>query len=584
MAQVVGLDIGASAVRAAELDIGSGAPSLVAFGQVGLPPGAIDDGEVHDQSAVADAISRLWRNGQFKSKAVVVGLAGLRAITREIDLPFVPDSEIDSAVRFQSEEVIPFPPEKTLLSAQVLADYQAPDGAQMRRVLVAAAHRDLVDGVVGAVERAGLQVDGIDLVSSALVRALVDPATLTDQPEAIVTVGAGLTVVVVHQQGRPQFVRTIGTGGNAATEAISGALDLPLADAEALKRRLGEPFPQVQAAVQSVQSHIDELVTEIRNSVQYFASLPGRAPISRILITGGGSQLLGFREQLEAHVRMPVQAVSPLARLNLGKLDLRPEQAAAIDPVLATPIGLALPEPNPAVKKFNLAPPEVAEKALMRKITTRAIAIAATLLILAVGYGALKFVQVHSAQGDVNSLSSNIASLKAEIPTFDKAVEAAKEEQTAKGQVDTLTSSAVDWSTVIQNLAKDTPTGLDVSAFSGQSGAPPSTATGTSSSTSAASSSASASSSTGATSSTAGGSGSTGDVVGSFTVSVSGTFSGDPHYAPVAQWLDGLGAPTFEPPSVTGATNTQGGGGTTVSFQSTVSVTDSASLSKNGSY
>ena len=144
---------------------------------------------------------------------MIIGIAGLRAITREIDLPFVPDDEIDSAVRFQSEEVIPFPPDKTILSAQVLADFTAPDGTAMRRVLVAAAHRDLVEGVVSAVEAAGLQVEGVDLVSSALVRALVDPATMSDSPEAIVSVGAGLTVVVVHQHGRPRFVRTVGIGG-----------------------------------------------------------------------------------------------------------------------------------------------------------------------------------------------------------------------------------------------------------------------------------------------------------------------------------------------------------------------------------
>jgi type IV pilus assembly protein PilM len=578
MSQVVGLDIGASAVRAAELDIGSGPPALVAFGQVGLPPGAIEDGEVHDQSAVADAISRLWRNGQFKSKAVIVGLAGLRAITREIDLPFVPDSEIDSAVRFQSEEVIPFPPEKTILSAQVLADYQAPDGATMRRVLVAAAHRDLVDGVVTAVERAGLEVAGLDLVSSALVRALVDPSFLTDQPEAIVSVGAGLTVVVVHQQGRPQFVRTIGTGGNAATAAISGALDLPLADAEALKRRLGEGSSQAQAAENSLQTHIGELVGEIRNSIQYFASLPGRAPISRVLITGGGSRVRGFAEQLQGQVKIPVQAVSPLARLNLSKIDLAPEQAAAIDPVLSTPIGLALPEPNAGVRKFNLVPPELADRAAIRKVTRRVVMVAAGVVILMVAFGALRFLQVHKAQGDVNSLNTSIAALNAEIPTYSKALEAANEEKQAKAQVATLTATAVDWSTVVNELAKDTPAGLGITTFDGLAGAP--TAGSSSSTSTATSTTANSTSSPSSTTTPTAVSG----AIGSFTATLTGTYGGDPHYAPVAEWLDGIGAPLFSPPSVTQATNAAKGGDTTVSFQTAVTVLIPASLAKNGSY
>ncbi len=147
----------------------------------------------------------------------------------------------------------------------------------MRRVLVAAAHVELVDGVIAVVQDAGLTVVGVDLVSSALVRALSD-GSANDQPEAIVSIGAGLTVVVIHQQGRPQFVRTIGSGGNATTAAIAAGLDLPLADAEALKRRIGEPTPQVQSAERAAQPSLNELAGEIRNSIQYFASLPGRLP------------------------------------------------------------------------------------------------------------------------------------------------------------------------------------------------------------------------------------------------------------------------------------------------------------------
>ena len=147
---------------------------------------------------------------------MIVGIAGLRAITREIDLPFVPENEVDSAVRFQSEEVIPFPPDQTILSSQILADYTSPEGDKMRRVLVAAAHVDLVNGVIEAVEKAGLTVEGVDLISSALVRAIGGQGA-SEQPEAVVSVGAGLTVVAIHQKGRPQFVRTIGSGGNGTT-------------------------------------------------------------------------------------------------------------------------------------------------------------------------------------------------------------------------------------------------------------------------------------------------------------------------------------------------------------------------------
>jgi type IV pilus assembly protein PilM len=512
---------------------------------------------------------RLWQNGKFQSKAVVVGIAGLRAITREVDLPWVPDEDLDSAVRFQSEEVIPFPPDKTILSTQVLADTTAPDGSRTRRVLVAAAHRDLVDGVVGVAEKAGLIVEGVDLVSSALVRALGDPSVAAERPEAIVSIGAGLTVVVVHQAGRPQFVRTIGIGGNAATAAVSSSLDLPLVDAEALKRRLGEESPQVRSAETAVQPAIAELVGEIRNSVQYFATLPGRVPIARVLLTGGGARLRGLVKELRSQVRIPVEHVSPLARLDLTRIDLQPEQAANIDPVLAAPIGLALPEPNPAVRKFNLVPPEVTQRAFERMVTRRAFAAAALVVLVLVGVSAWRFLEVRSAQQGVANLNGSVAALNAQIPTYDKVVAIANELRVAKGEVTTVSSTAVDWSAVLNQIQQHIPAGLAVTTF-----------TGTSSSTTGATSSSSSASAASSNASDAG-TAPTGSI-GSLQMGVAGTFPNSAHFDPVAQWIDGLTSSSmFSPPGVASVTNTAAAGNTAISFESNLWLTNDANLTKN---
>ncbi|HUC35706.1 MAG TPA: type IV pilus assembly protein PilM [Acidimicrobiales bacterium] len=558
MPQVVGLDIGTSAVRAAELDVNGGRPVLRAFSQVGLPPGVIVDGEIQDASAVSDAIARLWQNGKFTSKSVIVGIAGLRAITRELDLPWVPDDEVDSAVRFQSEEVIPFPADKTILSTQVLSDFDAPDGTTQRHVLVAAAHRDLIDGVVGAVEKAGLHVARVDLVSSALVRALVGSVPQAEQPEAIVSVGAGLTVIVVHQQGRPQFVRTIGMGSNLATNAISSALDLPFADAEAMKRRLGNGESQVRSAERAVQATIGELVGEIRNSIQYFATLPGRSPITAVTITGAGARLWGLVEQLQTQVRIPVRFVSPLTKLDLSGFDLSPEQAASIEPVLAAPIGLALPEPNPAVRKFNLVPPEVLKREQERQLVRYSVIGVAIVVVILAGVSVWRFLQVHNAQNDVATLTTSVAGLNAQIPTFNQVVRANDELHLAQGQILRLDDASVNWPAVLAQLEARTPAGLAVTSFTGTAPAP---------------SSGSASSGTPGASAAA--------AVGSFTVSVSGSFPASVHFDPAAEWIDSITAsPMYEPPSVTGVTNAPAPGGTTVSFSSTVSLKSIALVTK----
>jgi type IV pilus assembly protein PilM len=570
MAQLtVGLDIGTSAVRAAELDVGHSHPVLHTYGQVGLPPGSLVDGEIRDVSAVTEAITKLWKNGQFSTTSVIVGIAGLRAITRELDLPFVPDSEVDSAVRFQSEEVIPFPPDQTILSSQVLADYTSPEGDKMRRVLVAAAHVDLVNGVIDAVEKAGLTVEGVDLISSALVRA-IGGQDGSEQPEAIVSVGAGLTVVVVHQQGRPQFVRTIGSGGNATTAAVSAALDLPVSDAEGVKRRIGEPGAQLQAADRAAQASMNELVGEIRNSIQYFASLPGRLPVSRVLVTGGGSELCGLIAMLEGQVRLPVLTVSPLARLDTSKLDLSEEQAREVGPVLATPIGLALPEPDKAVRKFNLIPPEVAQRVRMKKIQEKTLLVSAAVLVVLALFGGWKFLQAHNAQNNVDTLQQSISSLNAQVPKYDLVVAANNAYSAGVTRRASVLNSAVDWPLALTNLISITPANAQVQTFTGEAVAPSAAAASSASSTTTA---ASTSAKTTAASSTT-----TSAAIGTIQLGVTGP---GPSLSISEAWIDAVaGSQLFANP-LQGATVVNSD--TTISFPFSVSITPNASLDKNAS-
>lgn len=562
MAQlVVGLDIGTSAVRAAELDVSSSRPVLLTYGQVGLPPGSLVDGEIRDGPAVTEALRRLWANGHFSSSSVIVGIAGLRAITREIDLPFVPDNEVDSAVRFQSEEVIPFPPDQTILSSQVLTDYTSPEGDKMRRVLVAAAHADLVNGVIEAVENAGLTVAGVDLISSALVRA-IGAREESDQPEAIVSVGAGLTVVVIHQQGRPQFVRTVGSGGNATTAAISAALDVPAYDAEGLKRRIGEENTQLQSAERAAQSSMIDLVGEIKNSIQYFASLPGRAPVSKVVVTGGGSALHGLVPMLAVQTGLSVLTVSPLDRVNTSRLELTEAQADEVRPVLATPIGLALPEPDKGVKKFNLLPPEVVQRARMKRIRERTLLGCAAVLVLLVAFGVWKLLQVHNAQNDVATLQSNISALNAQVPKYDQVVAANQAYTAGLTRRASVLNAAIDWPLVLNNLIGITPSGAQVKGFNGQSAASTTPGTGGSSSSSGSASS----------------SAPTSVAIGTVQLSVTGP---GPSLSISKAWIDAVaGSQLFANP-LQGATtaNTDG----TISFPFTVSITPLASLSKNGS-
>ena len=95
-ATAVGVDVGTNAVRAVEIELGD-SPLIQRMGQVGLPVGAVVDGEVADVGAVSIALRQLWSQAGFKSRKVRVGMSSARVIVRTIEMRKAEWTEVDLA-------------------------------------------------------------------------------------------------------------------------------------------------------------------------------------------------------------------------------------------------------------------------------------------------------------------------------------------------------------------------------------------------------------------------------------------------------------------------------------------------------
>ncbi|MCW2620792.1 MAG: type pilus assembly protein PilM [Frankiales bacterium] len=345
---VVGLDIGTSGVRAAELTLGKGGITLERFGQVALPPGAVRNGEVADPEAVASAIKQLWAQAKFGTKKVVVGVANQKVIVRQVDLPWLPMAELRKSLAFQVQDYIPMPVEEAILDFHPIEEFTNDGGARMVRVLLVAAARDMVNGALVAVNKAGLTPTMVDLTSFAVLRSLAhaDSGLGETRSEAVIDIGASVTNIVVHQGGVPRFVRILLMGGDDITEALAERLGVPPAQAESVKQTTGMSANDAPAeslpAGRAIDTAAAAFVEEVRGSLDYFMSQAGSVRISRVVLSGGGSRLGGLVERLTAATRLPVERARPLSLVSLGKTGLTDEQLAYVEPMVSVPVGLAL--------------------------------------------------------------------------------------------------------------------------------------------------------------------------------------------------------------------------------------------------
>ena len=344
----IGLDIGTSGVRAAELTFGKAGITLEKFGQVGLPEGAVRDGEVIQTDVVANAIKQLWAHTKFADKKVIVGVANQKVIVRQVDLPWAPIDELREGLAFQVQDTIPMPVDQALLDFYPLDELTADSGTRLLRGLLVAASRDMVQAQLDAVQKAGLTPTMVDLTAFAVLRSLADSDDLGmgSHMEALVDVGARVTNIVVHEGGVPRFVRILLMGGADVTDALSERTGTSQSEAEARKHEMGMTAASddigAQAAGRVMDAAGQSFVDQVRGSLDYYMASPGARPIERIVLTGGGSRLNGLADKLHTATRIDVQRGTAFGDLSIGKTGLSPEQMEFVEPLAAVPVGLAL--------------------------------------------------------------------------------------------------------------------------------------------------------------------------------------------------------------------------------------------------
>lgn len=349
----MGLDIGTSGVRAAELSFSKNGTTLERFGQVALPPGAVRDGEVIDVEIVANAIKHLWATAKFSSKKVVLGVANQKVIVRQVDLPWLPVEELRKSLDMQVQDFLPIPIEQAVLDFHPVEELVAEDGTRMIRVLLVAATRDMVMSALSAAQGAGLSVEQVDLTPFAVLRSLawVDhlgvAGSQATEAEALVDIGSKVTNIVVHQNGVPRFVRVLLMGGDNLTSAVAERMGVPLEQAEGIKQSIalggtpGIPSSDHPAA-RVIETSGHAFVEEVRGSLDYYLAQPGSAPVRRLVVSGGGARQEGLLQRMALATRLPVEPATPLSSLKVGKTGLTSDQLNFVEPLVTVPVGLAM--------------------------------------------------------------------------------------------------------------------------------------------------------------------------------------------------------------------------------------------------
>ncbi|MBH0008444.1 type IV pilus assembly protein PilM [Salinibacterium sp. SWN1162] len=314
--KLVGLDIGSTAVRAVEVDSPhQQRPTILRFGEVALPEGAVKAGEVVDSATVTAAIRKLWSSNGFKTRDVVMGIGNSKVLARDITVPRLPLNQVRESLPFQVQDLLPVPASDALLDFYPASELEGETGPMLQGMLVAAIKAPLLVNVNAAVA-ASVQPVNVDLSAFALTRLFAGGES-GNTTTLLVHIGAATTTLVALEGHVPHFIRFLPNGGADITKGISQRLDISTRDAEAIKRSVGVVAARATAEQRPALEVSFELVNEtllaIRATIQYFQNARNNRAIDRIVMSGGGSRLLGLAETVGEFTKVPTTQPDPFS-------------------------------------------------------------------------------------------------------------------------------------------------------------------------------------------------------------------------------------------------------------------------------
>jgi len=334
---IVGVDIGSSAVKLVQLRELKGGYQLHQVGILPLPAEAIVDNTLMDSSSIVETVKNLLASLQIKAKEAVCSISGNAVIIRKISLPVMPAEELEDQIHWEAEQYIPFDINDVNVDFQILS----PDEQDLSKmnVLLVASKKDIINDYLAVFAEAGLKLVVVDVDSFAVQNAYETNYGAEDEVVALVNLGASIMNLNIVRGGVSLFTRDVQMGGSLYTEEIQKQFGLNSEQAEIQKlTAASSQDPRLAEIIARVN---ETIALEMRRSLDFYNSTAGEDRITKVYLAGGAAKTAQLAEVVQQKLALPVEVLNPFLRVAVSEKDFDPEYLQEIGPLMTVAVGLA---------------------------------------------------------------------------------------------------------------------------------------------------------------------------------------------------------------------------------------------------
>lgn len=313
---IAAIDIGSSSIKLIKVKTG-----LKDFEVISVKSELIDTSKEIHADAVRESLGNLLSEEDISKCTIITNFPMEKSIIRNISFPFNDVEKIADAIPFEAEGSIPFKIDDMVIDFQSVKSHKPDEG----RVIVAAAHKDMMLDHLKIFNEFGLNPFFMGMESNSLFECYRYFNRIDDETVIQVDIGNSKTIINFIKKNSLVLTRSISIGIEQIYESISeinrcsydeaiNIFDGLYLDVSNLENNINREFyksvnitkPVLKKIFNSANEIAIELSEQIYLSIKSYNQEFKDDNFSRILISGGGSNIIGLSGIISKEMELPV--------------------------------------------------------------------------------------------------------------------------------------------------------------------------------------------------------------------------------------------------------------------------------------
>ena len=273
-----------------------------------------------------------------QTKNAYASLPPFSVFTTVLDFPQMQPKEIEQAMAYQARQYVPLPLSEVVLDWREIGGYQDDQGFIHQKIMLISVPKEQVQRYQRIFGGVGLKLKALEIESLSIARVFSDDPT----PTIVIDIGSRSTNIIFMENGRMTFGGQSDFGGASLTQALSTSLSINPLRAEELKKEKGILGMGPNHELSTIMlPFLDAIMNEVKKvEFVYQEQLPMARKPERVVLAGGGANLLGIEKYFEREFAVPVVRAAPFLKFD-RPAEIEPF-VPELNPIMSVGLGLGL--------------------------------------------------------------------------------------------------------------------------------------------------------------------------------------------------------------------------------------------------